>query len=60
MEAVYLCVHTTDLFHHTQKTLSTAWNSMTSSEWPSSEKKSIPNRSEGERVLEMLWKPQMP
>ena len=31
IEVVYLCVHTTDLFHHTQKTLSTAGNSMTSS-----------------------------
>ena len=37
---------------------------MTSSEGPSSgtisEKRGVPSRTEGETILEMLWKPQMP
>ena len=44
--------------------LSTAGNSMTSSERPSPEillgKEALPAILGGERILEMLWKPQMP
>ena len=47
-----------------RNTLSTAGNSMTSSERPSPEpllkERGVPIRIEGERILEMLWRPQMP
>ena len=47
-----------------ETTLSTAGNSMTSSERPSPEpilkKRGVPSRTGGERILETLWKPQMP
>ena len=47
-----------------RNTLSTAGNSMTSSERPSPEpllkKRGVPSRTAGEIILEMLWKPQMP
>ena len=47
-----------------RNTLSAAGNSMTSSERPSLEpplkKRGVLSRTEGERILEMLWKPRMP
>ena len=50
--------------HMIRNTPNTAKNSMTGSGRPSPEpllkKRGVPSRTGGERILEMLWKPQMP